>query len=169
MQFSLHRVPVQGEARRRISERRQNRRGEIDLAHQAVCEQILGGMLTLAEVDKTRVDIVRLQDDIAQLAQGRIADHQVERLGSADIGLAVVRRLWRREIASLQSGTQQKTWRRDGTLVPTAWGLSGAAPQQFAKISAGPARTLEVVDVRPYVEVRLQLEALHGYTSRSRT
>jgi 5,5'-dehydrodivanillate O-demethylase len=168
MQFSLHRVPVQGEARQRINERRQKRRSEIDLAHQVVCEQILGGMLTLQEVDKSRVDLVRLQDDIAQLAQGRIADHQVERLGSADIGLAVVRRLWRREIASLQSGTEQKNWRRGSALVPTAWGLSGSPAQQFATTTDGPARTLEVVDVRPHVEVRLQLEALHGFTSRNR-
>jgi hypothetical protein len=114
------------------------------------------------------VDLVRLQDDIAQLAQGRIADHQVERLGSADIGLAVVRRLWRREIASLQSGTEQKNWRRGSALVPTAWGLSGSPAQQFATTTDGPARTLEVVDVRPHVEVRLQLEALHGFTSRNR-
>ena len=65
MQFSLHRVLVQGEAADRISQRRQQCRSEIDLAHQHVCEQVLGGKLRLQYVDKHH-DMVLLDDEREQ-------------------------------------------------------------------------------------------------------
>jgi len=167
MQFSLHRVPARDEAARRIRERRQQRRTEIDLAHQDVCEQILNGRLRLQDVDSRRVDLVRLQDDIAQLAQGRRADRSSEHLGSADIGVAAVRRLWRREVGRLSRSEPLKDWQRTDDLIPAAWGLVGAAPHKFG-LEEGAAGQLEVVDVRPYVEIDRQLDALHGAATRGR-
>lgn len=165
MQFSLHRVPAKGEAALRIVQRRQQRRREIDLAHQDVCEQVLGGRLRLQDVDQRRVDLVRLQDDIAQVGQGRIADRASERLGSADIGVAAVRRLWRREVGLLHKGGPLKSWARGADLVPAAWGLVGSAPQTFG-LEAAAAGESAVIDVRPYVAIERQLDALHGRTSR---
>jgi 5,5'-dehydrodivanillate O-demethylase oxygenase subunit len=167
IQFSVHRIPVQGEAAQRIVQRRQQRRSEIDLAHQDICEQILNGQLRLQDVDSRRVDLVRLQDDIAQNGQGRIADRKAERLGRADLGVAAVRRLWRREVARLHKGEPLKDWRRDGALVPAAWGLVGAPAQQFG-LSKGAQGAVAVQDVRPYVEIQQQLNALHGAAARAR-
>jgi 5,5'-dehydrodivanillate O-demethylase oxygenase subunit len=159
MQFSLHRVPATGEAGRRIRARRQLRRGEIDLAHQRVCDDVLRGRVRLADIDKSRVDLVRLQDDIAQLGQGRTADRTSERLGRADVGVIAIRKIWARELGALAAGRPHKSWQRDRTIVPTVWGIAGALARDAGDgIGAEP----EIVDVRPHVEIAIQLAALHG-------
>jgi len=156
MQFSLHRVPATGETGRRIRERRQRRRAEIDLAHQRVCEDVLKGRIRLADVDKSRVDLVRLQDDIAQIGQGRIADRAADRPGRADVGVITIRRIWERELTALEAGKPLKAWRRDPTIQPTAWYIDGSLARD------GSSGEPEIVDVRPFVEIDLQLAALHG-------
>jgi 5,5'-dehydrodivanillate O-demethylase len=166
MQFSLHRVPATGEVAARISDRRQQRRSEIDMAHQDVCQQILDGMLSLRDVDPKRVDLVRLQDDIAQNGQGRIADRSAERLGRADIGVAAIRRLWRREVAAFARGETTKFWKRTRDIIPAAWGLVGSAPPQTGGVAERPGAGPAVIDVRPYVEIKTQLAALHGAQTR---
>ena len=118
----------------------------------------------MADVDRTRVDLVRLQDDIAQIGQGRFADRSAERLGRADVGVVLTRRLWRRELAALLAGEPLKHWTRDESIAPKAWGL-GATME--AESDSGDARR-EIVDVRPFVEVEEQLRALRG-AARSRT
>ena len=157
MQFSIHRVPVTGDAARRIRDRRQARRAEIDLAHQDVCLEIIAGRLRMADVDKGRVDMVRLQDDVAQLGQGRIADRSNERLGRGDVGLIEIRKLWLRELAGLEEGRPLKNWNRAAGLCPEAWGLSGTAP-----VSDRGDADIEIIDVRPYVEMAQQLRLLSG-------
>jgi len=153
MQFSLHRVPAAGEALARIRARRQARRSEIDLAHQRLAEDILAGRLGLREVDPKRCDLVRLQDDIAQLGQGRIADRSKDRPGLADVGVIALRKLWQRELRAFAQGKPTKAWRRNAGMGPSAWGQRGAP--------AGK-RNAEIVDVRPHVEVDWQLGALAG-------
>ncbi len=153
MQFGLHRVPATGGAAQRIRERRQARRSEIDLAHQRLAAEILGGRLSLREVDRKRCDFVRLQDDIAQVGQGRIVDRSKDHPGLADVGVIALRKLWRRELFAFAQGRETKTWTRRPGLAPSAWGLRGTPA------SAGKA---EIVDVRPYVEIEVQLKALGG-------
>ena len=55
---------------------------------------ILSGRARMDDFDFDRVDLVRLQDDVAQLGQGAIADRSAEHLGRADVGLTAIRRLW---------------------------------------------------------------------------
>jgi 5,5'-dehydrodivanillate O-demethylase len=153
MQFSLHRVPVTGEALERIRARRQARRSEIDLAHQRLAEDILAGRLSLRDVDPKRCDLVRLQDDIAQLGQGRIADRSKDHPGLADVGVIALRKLWRRELSAFAQGKATKNWQRKNGTGPSAWGQRGAP--------AGECKA-ELVDVRPHVEVDWQLRALAG-------
>jgi len=161
MQFSLHRVPATGEVAEGIHARRQQRRSEIDLPHQQVCSEILEGRLRLSEVDTKRVDLVRLQDDIAQLGQGVIADRDAERLGRSDVGVIAIRKLWKRDIDAMLAGQPTKAWRRNGSIVPRAWGLAGQSPRIGADGMAVGAEA-EVVDVRPYVETKIQLAALQA-------
>lgn len=165
MQFSLHRVPIEGEAAARFKERREKQRSTIDLAHQEVCEAILGGMLSLKDVDRSRVDLVRLQDDIAQVGQGRFASRNPERLGRADVGLAMIRRLLRRELAALTEGGPLKDWRRPASLVPKVWQLGDDAAAEAALATTRNDAAAEIIDIRPHVEMNIQLKGLHGLLS----
>jgi hypothetical protein len=158
MQFSLHRVSVAGAAAQEVEARHQKRRAAIDLPHQRVAEDVLRGKIALRDVDKSRVDLVRLQDDIAQLGQGRIADREVERTGRGDTGVVAIRRLWSRELAALAEGRGLKDWIRDASIVPKAWGLTGTRNATDGNATPQTALT----DIRPQIEIAQQLEALHG-------
>jgi 5,5'-dehydrodivanillate O-demethylase len=158
VQFSVHRVPAEGAAAHAIHARRQARRAQIDQRHQDVCMRILEGDLRLADVDATRVDLVRLQDDLAQIGQGVIADRSAERLGRGDVGVVAIRKLWHRELGALQADAALATWSRTAELVPRAWRLHAGEPTAAAPAS-GDA---EVVDVRPYIEIDAQLAALRA-------
>src|SRR4029079_3452218 len=100
MQFSVHRVPAQGEAAARLHARRQARRSEIEIPHQALARAVLEGRASMRDVDRKKVDLVRLTDVVAQISQGLITDREGERLGRADIGVIAIRRLWARELAA---------------------------------------------------------------------
>ena len=160
MQFSLHRIPATGATARRIRERRQKRRSEIDLAHQTLADDVLAGRIALASIDKSRVDLVRLQDDIAQVGQGIFADRGNERLGRADVGVIAIRKLWSRELAALRVGRGLKAWLRDASIRTEAWGIAGSLPHADADGKAASAP--EIVDVRPFIEIEIQLRALNG-------
>jgi 5,5'-dehydrodivanillate O-demethylase oxygenase subunit len=166
IQFSLHRVPITGEKAARFKERREKQRTTIDLAHQDIAEQILGGMMTLRDVDKSRVDLVRLQDDIAQVGQGVFASAHSERLGRADLGVVAIRRLWKRELAVLVEGGTLKAWKRTAEITPRVWQLGDAGEHALATTDDQAAA--EIIDIRPRVEVNLQLKGLHGLLSRRR-
>jgi 5,5'-dehydrodivanillate O-demethylase len=161
MQFSLHRVPAQGAAAERLHARRQARRSAITVAHQPLARDILEGRTRMADVDKNKVDLVRLQDDVAQLGQGLIADREAEHLGRGDVGVIAIRRLWTREIGAFLKGQPIKKWKRDASIVPRAWGLAGNPPRIGGE-GAGTAAVAEVIDVRPHVEITEQLKALHA-------
>ncbi len=162
MQFSIHRVPIEGEAAERFKDRRAKKRTTIDLAHQEVCRAIIGGMMSLKDVDRSRVDLVRLQDDIAQVGQGIYASENPERLGRGDVGVIAIRRLWRREVNALAERKPLKVWRRPDALVPRVWQLGEGAGGEVALASTADNTAAEIIDIRPFVEVELQRKALHG-------
>jgi 5,5'-dehydrodivanillate O-demethylase len=162
LQFSIHRIPVAGEVAARVKERRQARRSRIDIAHQDACDMVLSGRARMEDFDGSRVDLVRLQDDVAQLGQGIIADRSREHLGRADVGITAIRRLWRRELANLASGLPCKHWSRSGAIKVHAWNIPG----NLARVSGEDpsdriATKAEIVDVRPFVEIEKQKAALH--------
>ena len=155
LQFGLHRVPATGAAAERIHQKRQQRRSEIDLPHQQVARDILAGRTTIRDVDPARCDMIRLQDDIAQVGQRAIVDRRQDHLGSSDVGVVAIRKLWRRELAAFAEGRGNKSWKKAASLRPAVWGLgASAAPAAAAK--AQP----RIVDVRPFVEVAIQLKVL---------
>ena len=153
MQFGINTVRATGEAARRISEKRQARRREIDQPHQRVAEDVIAGRIRLREVDPKRCDLVKLQDDVAQVGQMRIVDRGLEHLGSTDIGVVKIRRLWRRELQAMAEGRAPRRWNKPASLRPSVWGF-GATP-----VNPGQAKA-QIVDVRPFVEIDLQMEAL---------
>jgi 5,5'-dehydrodivanillate O-demethylase len=159
IQFSLHRVPASGETARRIHERRQARRKEIDLAHQLVAKDILCGRMTLNDVDPNRCDVIRLQDDVALVGQGRIVDRAHDLLGTSDVGVAMVRRLWQRDLRAFAEGRGTKAWKKSAAIRPAVWGLGGTPEATSGTV------TPQIVDVRPYVEIDVQTRALGGWIS----
>jgi 5,5'-dehydrodivanillate O-demethylase oxygenase subunit len=161
MQFSLHRVPLQGEAAEQFKARRAAQRSSIDLAHQQLCAEILAGRMSLRDVDRKRVDLVRLQDDIAQVGQGLFAGRNPERLGRGDVGVTAIRRLWQRELSALLEGQALKDWKRPLDLVPRAW-RTLADDGEAALAVMDEQACAQIIDIRPYVEVRYQLDRLHG-------
>jgi 5,5'-dehydrodivanillate O-demethylase len=56
-------------------------------------------------------DLTSAQDYVAQVGQGVIAEREREILGRSDAGIALLRRIYRREIESLSSGQPAKTWK----------------------------------------------------------
>jgi 5,5'-dehydrodivanillate O-demethylase len=166
MQFSLHRVPMTGEAVRLFKARRETRGRVLDIAHQDLCEDILDGKTSLADIDKSRVDIVRLQDDIAQVGQGRFADRTRERVGRADVGVTLTRRVWRREIEASMDERPLKSWERTSDIVPRVWDLTPGADGDATLASTETDVTPQIIDIRPWVEVSAQLAVLHGARSR---
>ena len=162
IQFSLHRVPATGETAKRLHKKRMDRRARIDIAHQDACDSILSGRARMEDFDFERVDLVRLQDDVAQIGQGPIADRGAEHLGRADIGVTAIRRVWRRELTNLVSGRPLKNWKRTDNIKVRAWAIKGAISDMTGEGAvASPDATAEIVDVRPLVEVDFQMKALH--------
>ena len=159
VQFSLHRVPAETEPAARIKARREARRSTIDIAHQDACHDVLSGRLSVRDIDPERVDLVRLQDDIAQIGQGRIARRDNERLGRADVGVIAIRRLWRREMDRQSGGESLTRWHRPEGLTPRVWSLDGS--DRGANGAQGEP-SVELVDVRPHIEVAQQLALLTG-------
>ncbi len=166
MQFSLHRVPIKDEAVEQFKARRETRRRTIDTAHQDMCADILSGAVRLQDLDHSRVDLVRLQDDIAQMGQGRLADRDSEKLGRADIGVVVTRRLWEREVSAFIEGQALKPWCRTPSIVPSVWGLQPYQRQQASMATIDQGGFAETIDIRPHVEIASQLKALHGANSQ---
>jgi 5,5'-dehydrodivanillate O-demethylase len=168
VQFSIHRVPVTGAAAERVHARRQKRRKTVDTDHNRVSRDVLAGRIGMEGVDTERVDMIRLQDDVAQLGQGVIADRGAERLGRGDVGVIMIRRLWRRELDAMEAGKPLKAWARTPDIAPEAWGLEGntaVGPSSNGGNGADDLPMAPLIDVRPYVEIDSQLELLGGRVS----
>lgn len=56
----------------------------------------------------------RIGGFFAQRGQGVIADRENETLGRSDAGIALLRRIFSRELKALASGRPAKTWRKLG-------------------------------------------------------
>ncbi|WP_194892728.1 Rieske 2Fe-2S domain-containing protein [Catenulispora pinisilvae] len=56
-------------------------------------------------------DLVNLEDHVAQVGMGRLADRENERLGESDKGVVQVRRMWRRHLDAFDRGEPlDTTW-----------------------------------------------------------
>jgi 5,5'-dehydrodivanillate O-demethylase oxygenase subunit len=154
MQFGINTVRATGEAAERIYQKRQARRRAVDQPHQWLAEEILAGRARLEDADGERCDLVKLQDNVAQVGQMRIVDRRIEHLGASDIGVVKLRRLWRRELQAFAEGRALQAWKKTPQIRPSVWGF-GATP-----VDPGSGAKPRIVDVRPFVEVDLQLRTL---------
>ena len=109
-QFMVSVVRLKGDVADRYIELRDQKLAKRDLPNQDLAELVLAGELRVADIDLERTDAVRLQDDIAQVGQGRVADRDRERLGRSDRGVIMIRKLWLRELRALAEGRPLTRW-----------------------------------------------------------
>lgn len=112
--FNIHLHRLTGGAAERFRERQAKRASGGHRPVQELGAAIRRGELTVDEV-KDHPQIVGIQDDVAQVGQGAIADRENERLGRSDVGIALFRKLWLRELTALKRGEPltQWQWRED--------------------------------------------------------
>jgi 5,5'-dehydrodivanillate O-demethylase len=116
--FNVHLHRITGAAADRFRERQAKRSSDEQRSVQELGAAIRRGELTVDEV-KGHPQIVGIQDDVAQLGQGAIADRENERLGRSDVGVALIRKLWLRELNALDRGDPLKKWEWNDNVATT--------------------------------------------------
>ena len=82
-------------------------------------QDVLAGQLRIADLDAslgTRYTF-QVEDYVAMVGQSAIPDRKQERLGRADQGTALIRRVWMREMQALADGQPMKKWEIPAGLV----------------------------------------------------
>jgi 5,5'-dehydrodivanillate O-demethylase len=72
-------------------------------------------LFELTYPDDPIVALSSAQDYVAQIGQGTVADRGAETLGRSDAGIALMRRIFFREMDALREGRPTKAWRRLAT------------------------------------------------------
>src|SRR6201999_1624797 len=101
--FNIHLHRLSGEAAETFRQRRAKRNTSAMGSVAELAAAIRRGEIHVEEV-KDHPEIVGIQDDVAQLGQGIIADREHELLGRSDVGVVLVRRLWLRELKAFAEG-----------------------------------------------------------------
>jgi 5,5'-dehydrodivanillate O-demethylase oxygenase subunit len=124
--FNLTLIHLTGKRAQQFRQRRARKAARTRASTAPMAARVLAG--EAIEGLKAKVpDIGRLRDDVVLTAQGAIPDRDNEHLGRSDTGVALLRRLWQRELAALAEGGQLKTWTRPAHLLAT----SGMAEPQL--------------------------------------
>jgi len=113
--YSTDWIPLQGQAAEEFQQRRQQARGTFSAmasSHNDLGEAVLEGRMELKEIDqRTNMYQLFLTEDYAvQVGQGAVADRTRERLGQADVGTFLLRKIWERELRALDQGRPLKQW-----------------------------------------------------------
>ena len=74
-------------------------------------QKILDGDLQIWDM-KGFNNLFELQDYVAQVGQGAIAPRELDHLGASDVGVALMRKIWARELKALAEGKPLKQWTR---------------------------------------------------------
>jgi 5,5'-dehydrodivanillate O-demethylase len=70
------------------------------------------GEISLDDVDENHPSLPIIQDTVSIGGQGQIADRSDEHLGVSDKGVAMLRRVWARELRAIEDGGPFKTFKR---------------------------------------------------------
>jgi 5,5'-dehydrodivanillate O-demethylase len=109
-QFTVARVEMTPEKAREYLERREKRLAKRTHGSMELALKVLRGEIEQDSVTPESTDFVRFQDDVVQVGQGVIADHNHEILGASDRTIVVRRRIWARELQALAEGRPLKQW-----------------------------------------------------------
>ena len=107
LRFSVYAVPrVDPETDRRLQEHLREH-GSYDASqhhHELLVEE--------RYPEESLAQLTPAQDYVAQVGQGTIADREHEILGRSDAGIALMRRIFLREMDAVREGGSPKAWRR---------------------------------------------------------
>ncbi len=112
-QFTVAAVRMPKDKAQQYLERRQARLAKRTVSSVELANRLLKGEIYREDIDPETTDFVRMQDHVAQIGQGTIPDLEQETLGQSDKGIAMIRRVWSRELNSLAEGRPLKQWRYD--------------------------------------------------------
>lgn len=107
--FNISFAHVSGEAAKQYKQHRQSRQTPSGPPAQELAKAVLRGEMHVDSLSD-RPDIVNIQDIVAQVGQGQIADRPHERLGRSDVLLIMLRKIWLRELEALAEGKPLKRW-----------------------------------------------------------
>ena len=80
-------------------------------------DAVLAGEIRIEDIaDRTHIESI--QDYVVQVGQGSIENRRAERLGRTDASVALLRRIWRRELTAFQTGQPLKQWRLTPDIEP---------------------------------------------------
>ncbi len=110
--FVVDLLHLTGDAAAAYRERRRQAQEAATVSPNEVGEAVLAGRVRIRDVDEN-LSIYKLfwiEDYATQVGQGAIADREHERLGRTDVGVILLRKLWRRELTTLAEGRPIKRW-----------------------------------------------------------
>jgi 5,5'-dehydrodivanillate O-demethylase len=85
-----------------------------------LAKEVLAGKTTIGDVRHRLPDVVRLQDDVVLVAQGVIPNRSQDHLGRSDVGVILLRKIWRRELEVIAKGQTPKSWIRSPATLATS-------------------------------------------------
>jgi 5,5'-dehydrodivanillate O-demethylase oxygenase subunit len=95
---------------------------QLDLVNKTrneIALSILNGDTTMdAVIAAGTPGLFDIEDDVAQLGQGVLWNREGEHLGSSDVSLALMRRLWTRDLRALSEGRPRHDWHRTSDMIP---------------------------------------------------
>jgi 5,5'-dehydrodivanillate O-demethylase oxygenase subunit len=86
--------------------------GKTHRPAEEIIKEIFAGTMRMRDVDANHPALFNIQDTVAMTGQGPIYDRENERLGRADIGIILLRKIYRRELAKIAGGRKPKQWQR---------------------------------------------------------
>lgn len=125
--FPIDHVSITGEAGEKYLQRRRGfetaQRAAAEMPED-MAEAVLANRITTADVrerDPANLKtLTSVEDYVAQVGQGALANHAAEHLGRMDQGVLLVRRIWERELEALAAGRPLKRWERTERLAGAA-------------------------------------------------
>ena len=141
IQFTVAAVRIPPNKMKNYTKRRAAQLAKRTHSNVELGERILRGEVWLNDIDRDSTDFLRLQDDVAQVGQGRIANHQNERLGQSDKAVIMLRQIIARELQALEEELPLKTWFYDHEALNISRGELWE--RQFEDLIADPSRPRE--------------------------
>jgi 5,5'-dehydrodivanillate O-demethylase oxygenase subunit len=118
--FNLNMVHLNGDHAQRYKAARADALAKASATAAELAPDVLAGKTVIEEVKHRIPDVVRLQDDVVLVAQGVIPDRSQDHLGRSDVGVILLRKIWRRELEAIANGQPIKQWVRAPGIVATS-------------------------------------------------
>jgi 5,5'-dehydrodivanillate O-demethylase len=87
-------------------------RGKTMEDPEVIAARVMACEMQLDDIDPSYPLLAVVQDTVSMGGQGVIVDRSMENLGQSDRGIALLRRIWMREMGALERGEPLKQWYR---------------------------------------------------------